>query len=411
MKCILKIVLLFVTICLLSSCATTKLASFGTDKSSPLLLEDDENRLWKRADEEQERLDDSGHIYEDAILEGYINSVLNRIVPDHIQQCGLQIKSKIIEDPRLNAFCFPDGTMYLHTGIIARMDNEAQLAILLGHEITHAINRHSIKFFRDVKNKTAFYNTFSVTASGIGGAYGQAVSVLGAFGTLAAIYGYSKDSERQADKRGFEMVLSAGYDIREAPKLFKHLQENFDKEEKNEPFFFGTHPRLQDRIKSYESLIKEIISEGTYFQRERITEEEGYLKITHELVLNNALLDIALGRFETAKTGIKKYLAGESNSAKGHYYLGQVYLHQFEQPENKKLKDVETKEQKKQKAIECYNKAIELDAAFAASYKALGMLYYKEGKKEQAKEKLTKYLELEPDTADSAYVKKYLANL
>ncbi|MFH1442048.1 MAG: M48 family metalloprotease [Candidatus Omnitrophota bacterium] len=408
---IFKIIIIFICTAMLSSCASTKLASFGTGQSSAFLLEEDESRFWKRSDEEQERLDNSGHIYEEAALESYINDVLSRIVPDNIEACGLQIKSRIIKDPRLNAFCFPDGTMYLHTGIIARMDNEAQLAVLLGHEITHAINRHSIKFFRDVKNKSAFYNTLSVTASGVGGVYGQAASLLGAFGTLAAIYGYSKDNEREADKNGFNMVLAAGYDIKEAPKLFRHLQKNFDKEKKDEPFFFGTHPRLKERIVSYESLIQEIVSDGKYSQQERICNKDEYLKMTHELVLNNALLDISMGRFETAKAGIKKYLKYEPDSSKGYYYLGEVYMHQFEQPENKKLKDKETKEDKKRKAVECYNKAIELDIVFAYPYKALGLMYFKDGRKEKARKKLSRYLELNPDTSDSLYVKKYLEKL
>ncbi len=391
----------------LSSCATTNLQSFGTGQNK-IALEDDENRIWKRTEEEKERLDLSGHLYKDEALEEYTNNVLNKIVHIEIKGCGLKVKTKIIQEPHLNAFCFPDGTIYIHTGILARMDNEAQLAALLGHEITHAINRHTIKFFRDIKNKTAFYNTFSVTTAGLGVGV---VNILGTYGTLAAIYGYSRDNEREADENGFKMMLTAGYDVSEALKIFKHLQENFDKEKKDEPFFFGTHPRLQERIDNYESLIKETISDKAYFQDRKAVNEKEFIEITHELVLNNALLDISLGRFGTAKVGVRKYLEHEPNSAKGYYYLAEIYMHQFEQPENKKLKDKETKEQKKEKAIEFYHKAIELDQAFPLPYKALGIIYFKDSKKEQAKEKLSKYLELNPDADDKLYVENYLKKL
>lgn len=395
---------------LMSGCASTRLASFDLAQGKAA-LEDDESRLWIRSDEEQEKLESGGNVYQDKALEEYVNAVLLKITPDKVKNCGLQIKAKVIKDPRLNAFCFPDGTMYLHTGILARMDNEAQLAALLGHEINHAIYRHSVKFFRDLKNKTAFYNTFSVLASAVGGTYGQAASTLGYFGTLAAIYGYSKDNEREADKRGFLMVLDAGYDIKEAPVLFKHLQENFDKEKKNEPFVFGTHPRLQERVDSYNDLIKEVLSEGGYVDKDRLTGKEKFIEMTHGLVLDNASFDISMGRFETAKAGIKKYLEQDPNSAKGHYYLAEVYMHQYEQPRNKRLKDTETKEEKKLRAIQYYGKAIELDPNFPLSYKALGVLCFKEDKKEEAKRNLAKYLELSPDAEDAPYVKNYLKGL
>jgi predicted Zn-dependent protease len=234
---------------------------------------------------------------------------------------------------------------------------------------------------------------------------------LGAFGTLAAIYGYSRDNEREADENGFRMMLAAGYDIKEAPNLFRHLQEDFDKEKNGEPFFFGTHPRLQERIDSYEDLIKEAIPTGTNTDKEMVINEVQFLQLTHKLVLDNALFDISMGRFETAKQGIRKFLKQKPESTQGYYYLAEAYLHQSEQPPNKRLKDKETKEEKRQKAIEYYQKAIETDPGFPLPYKAVGILYFKEGEKDKARERLTKYLELSADGQDAAYVKGYLERL
>ena len=401
---------IFISGVLICGCATTNLQSFGK-ASANISLEDDEARFWKRSEEEREKIDSSGHIYEDLALEEYINQVLTRITPSEIKSSPLKLKARVVKDPFLNAFTFPDGTIYIHTGILARMDNEAQLAALLGHEMTHAINRHTVKFFRDLKNKTAFYTTFSVTAGGVGGAYGDLASILGAVGVQAAIYGYSKDNEREADEIGFKAIAEAGYDVTETPKLFKHLQDNFDKEKKNEPFFFGTHPRLKERIDSYEELIKDTVIKESYSLVERRVNREEFLKYTHSLVLDNSLLDISKGRFETAKAGIRKYLDYEPESAKGYYYLAEAYLHQFEQPENKKLKDKETKGEKKVKAKEFLLRAIKLDQSFALAYKSLGLMYMKDNSKDEAWQNLERYLELSPDAADRLYVENYLKRL
>ena len=55
------------------------------------------------------------------------------------------VKIVVIKDPYLNAFAFPNGVIYIHTGMLARMDNEAQLAALLAHEMSHCIHRHTLR--------------------------------------------------------------------------------------------------------------------------------------------------------------------------------------------------------------------------------------------------------------------------
>ena len=136
------------------------------------------------------------------------------------------------------------------------MDNEAQLATLLGHEMTHVTHRHLVKMFRDIKNKTAFLATLQVATAGLG-PIGSLAGTLGTIGTVAAVTGYSRENETEADKEGFHLVALAGYDVEEAPKLFLHLKREVEEEQIKEPFFFGTHPRLQERIDNYNVLLKD----------------------------------------------------------------------------------------------------------------------------------------------------------
>ena len=219
-------------------------------------FEDDEKRLWVRSKEEQEVLDESGFIYEDAELEAYLNDVAKKIEPPDVYE-AIPFQVKVIKNPHLNAFAYPNGVIYIHTGILARMENEAQLATLLAHEMTHSTHRHAVSGFRDLKNKAAVFATLQVATAGFGG-YADLANLLGYLGTMASITGYSRELESEADSVGFSLMTNAGYDPEESPKLFVHIKKELEEEKIREPFFFGTHPRIRERIESYEKLLNKI---------------------------------------------------------------------------------------------------------------------------------------------------------
>lgn len=377
-----------------SGCASLALAPVGktTEGFQP---EPDEKRLWNRSLEEQRRLDRSGHLYGDRDLEAYVNEVLQRLVPPEVTQHGFGITVRVLKNPLLNAFTYPNGVIYVHTGILARMDNEAQLATLLGHELTHASHRHGVQQFRDIQNKTAFASTLGALAAPFGAA-GALVGLIGAVGAIAAIYGFSQDQEREADHEGLALVVRAGYDPREAPKLFGHLKQWVEEEKKKEPFFFGTHPRLTERIESFEQLLageyKEAAARGG-----RLGVEE-FSARTRRLVLDNALLDLQAGRFVQARKGFTKYLATSADDSRAHYYLGETYRRENEPKE-------------RPQAIQHYQKAIDLDSAFADPHRGLGTLYYQEGKRGEARQAFERYLNLAPAAKDRAYIEGILKEL
>ena len=178
----------------------------------------EEQRLWKAAEAEEERLDDSGQLYEDVAVEAYVNEVLQHLVKTS-GKSTLAFRAKLVKNPLLNAFTYPNGVIYVHTGILARMENEAQLATLLAHEMTHATHRHALQGQRSLKAKTATLAGLQMLMAPLG-AYGGVITLLGAVGTMSAVTGYSRDLEREADSEGLEMMVRAGYSPTEAPKLF-----------------------------------------------------------------------------------------------------------------------------------------------------------------------------------------------
>ncbi|MEJ2171048.1 MAG: M48 family metalloprotease, partial [Desulfobacterales bacterium] len=214
-----------ITMLLLTSCATTNIKPIGDQDS--FKLQDDEKRIWSRSKEEETRLNQSNLIYDDPELTAYVNEVAQNLVPADVREMGITIEVKIIKNPLLNAFAYPNGVIYVHTGILAKMDNEAQLSTLLGHEMTHITHRHAIQQTRTVKNTTAVLATIQMATIPFG-VYGNLANLLGTIGTMASVTGYSRELETEADNIGMNLMVTAGYDPQEAPKLFRYLKSDLE---------------------------------------------------------------------------------------------------------------------------------------------------------------------------------------
>ncbi len=349
-------------------------------------LEDDEKRLWLRSKEGEEKLDKSGLIYRDDELEAYINEIAEKILPPEVFK-AVPFKILIIKAPFLNAFAMPNGVVYIHTGMLAKMENEAQLAAILGHEMTHFTHRHAIKEIRNAKNKSAFFTIMAIGLPIIGDA-------LGAIGTVASVTGYSRELETEADREGFKLMINAGYDPQEAVKIFTHLKKEIEEEKIVEPFFFGTHPKIQERISNYDSFLM------TEYKNKigGIKNSEIFSKKTYRVILDNATLDLKIGRYKKAQKGIERYLFIKHDEAKAYYFLGEIYRQKAAQG------DIE-------KAQEYYQKAISMDPLYPDPYKEIGMIYYKQGEKSIARKFLEKYLTLSPKAIDKVYIEELIKEL
>ncbi len=375
-------VLLFSLSFLVAACATTSLPPVTKDFKP----EEDEKRLWLRSEEEEKALNRSGVIYRDEELEAYLNGVAKKLQPPEVY-AHIPFKVRVIKNHLLNAFVFPNGAVYIHTGLLARMDNEAQLATLLAHEMTHATHRHLVKQFRDIKNKTAFLATIQAGTAGLG-VYGTLPIFLG---TIASVRGYSREHEAEADTEGFRRMVNANYDPAEAPKLFLHLKQELEEEKREEPFFFGTHPKLSDRVKSYEALLRDI----PHGQKGKVQNREIFLGKICPVILDNARDDLKAGRFKIAERGVQKYLRIKSESAEAYCLLGDIHRQRGEE------KDIEA-------AKGYYQRAISMSPSYPDSYRGIGLIHYKRGEKTLARKALESYLSLSPQALDRAYIEEYI---
>ena len=408
----------------LTGCLTTSVPPVG-EQGPQFTPENDERRLWEQARDEERKLRDKATLYQDPILEDYLNQVAQRLEPPEVrQQEVIRIRVYAIKDPSLNAFTYPTGSIYVHTGLLARLENEAQLGIVLGHEMTHATHRHALEFERSARNKMIGFSIASLVGSiavanaagkraekgDYSGAYvlsqvGNIMVGLGLeLGFLASVNGFGRELEREADEVGMERLVAAGYDPRQAPRVFELLKDDHGDDSRMEVFFFGSHPRLDERIADMQELLSTrysgVASEG------RVTDTRDFQMRMRVLVRDDAAENIRLGRLGTADAELDKVLTLTPNDPVARYLDGQIAEKQAAD-----AKDRAAVDRLEDKAIAAYEEAIRLDPRYADPYRAIGILRHKSGDKAKALAAFRRYLELKPDAPDAQQVRDYILEL
>ena len=413
-------------LCLLTpGCASRNVPPIGAG-GQPFKPESDERALWAKAEKEEEALLKKAKAYDDPLLEDYLAKVGERLTPDDVRNAGGPgFKFGVLRDPTLNAFALPNGHIYVHTGLLSRLDNESQLAMIVGHEMTHVTHRHALSFERDVQTKQIVYTVAAIAASiGVaalagsraqkGDYIGAAVigqtanAILGlglALTTMAAINGYGRDLERDADYGGMDNLVRAGYDPKEAPKVFALLRSESKDRGSLETFFFGSHPKLTERIETTEGLLKTKYAEAAVASN-TIRDTEDFQLRMRSVVRENAYEDIRAGRFPLAQRQLDRVLAITPKDPIAHTYYGDLHRLQAQ-----RAREAATKDEHARLALASYEKAVDLDPTAPEPHRQLGFLYYQQKDNAKAKAAFEQYLALKPSAPDAKRIKEYLVEL
>lgn len=197
-------------------------------------------------------------LYEDVAKTAYISSVGNRLVAN-LEDPLFDYQFHIIADPIPNAFALPGGYIYITTGLIILLQNEDELACILGHEIIHSNNRHAIKQIK----KSILPKMLEIP----GALIGLVTPTLGYIinipfkGINSVIFAsYSKSSENEADKLGTKLAAKAGYNPLELNPILDRLAVNSEmisgEEEKDS--YLSSHPYTPKRVKRITKNAKKI---------------------------------------------------------------------------------------------------------------------------------------------------------
>lgn len=180
---------------------------------------------------------------------------VNRYVADIGQRLGLlthrpqmPYSYRVLNANYVNAYTFPGGAMGVTRGILADLDDEAQLAALLGHELGHVNARHAAQ--RQGQNLVAQAALAGLNVAAQNSDWGGLMSMGGQIGASALLAGYSREHEREADALGQEYLVKAGYPATGMVRLHQLLVS----EEKSAPSLlqtmFSTHPMSRERMQA-----------------------------------------------------------------------------------------------------------------------------------------------------------------
>ncbi|MDX2175375.1 MAG: M48 family metallopeptidase [Candidatus Sumerlaeia bacterium] len=190
-------------------------------------------------------------LYGDPEVDAYLNDLGQRLVRTS-PQSPFAFSFKAVSDPSLNAFALPGGFCYVHTGLIAAADSEAELAAVMGHEVNHVTRRHGMR------NLVRMYGIEQVTAK-LGGATAEGVAaVVQQTGGAITVRSFGREDEREADRYGVQAMYDAGYDPQGAVTFFEKLKaaSGGARDAGLLGRILSTHPATDERIANIKAQIQ-----------------------------------------------------------------------------------------------------------------------------------------------------------
>ncbi|NBC65652.1 MAG: M48 family metalloprotease [Bacteroidetes bacterium] len=266
MKSICKNVFLVLFVSLLVSACSIQQSAITGDKRAYGYSWEQEKQIGKDADLQ---IQQQYGLYDSDELQQYVDEIGQEMLAvSHMQRddtpaeyMGTIFYFRLLDSPVVNAFALPGGYIYVTRGLLSHLDNEAQLSVVLGHEIGHVAARHA--------SQRAFEQQMGQIAL-IGGAIGGELlglpggDILG-LGSAAAqmlFLSYGREDERESDRLGVEYASMQNYKSAEGAQFFVSLERMSDQSGQSLPAWQSTHPDPAERATSIPRLADEWRAKG-----------------------------------------------------------------------------------------------------------------------------------------------------
>lgn len=195
-------------------------------------------------------------LYDDARVTAYVDRVANEVLqtsaytdpntPAEIRNTPFHFR--VLDSPVVNAFALPGGYVYVTRGLLSYLENEAQLAVVLGHEIGHVLARHSSEQAARVQTGQLGLLLGAAVGGVVGGGrVAQGILDYGSQGVGLLFLKYGRGAEREADQAGVAYAEYAGYDAAQASRFFVALSRLSSGSGQSIPGFLSTHPDPGER--------------------------------------------------------------------------------------------------------------------------------------------------------------------
>ena len=365
--------------------------------------QEDEVALWERASSHENRLRNAGTVFDSRHVEAYIESVAERMLGDSLDHLGIEVDFVLVGDPILSAWAYPYGTIGLHTGLLVRMDNEAQFGAILAHELSHFMQRHTYREMLDGDKQSTIGKGLGLLASLAlakeTGTFDKGVmDFTGDLWENLATSGYSKKNEYVADEEGLVLMHRAGLPIGESIAAFEALGENAVYGAADPRKMWSSHPRLEDRLSNLRKEIRRM-ERRRGFEPAPAADPLVYYRGIAPALIANARLDIGENQHQRAREALQRYLQVRPDDPEAHYLLGETWRRQG--PTGPQFDESQA----------AYRKALEYDSAYAPALKELGMTRRIQQRNAEAREAFEAYLTHAEDAPDAGIIRWYLENL
>lgn len=308
-----------------------------------------------------------GNLYSNPMLQRYLNMIGQRLVPKDSPNL---YAFRIVANPIPSARSLSTGTVYISTGLLSMLDNEAQLSYILSHEIAHVERNHEYNKIRNsiieqklydekqanAEKKKAIFGIASALGGGMigglaGGGNGAVMgSMLGATGGLIAgqfmfrnkmqITEWSTVEEDEADEAGLKYMLQQNYDVREVPRLYARLDRIVGKDSRVGLGFMGNSRRVKERT----THVQQLLSSTYKADLDQRMKKAGLVGSTADFPViiaavkrDNGILAMKWDLFEESRENLEDALAVRTTDPTVYYYLGKVVSLTARTPEDKQL--------------------------------------------------------------------------
>lgn len=202
-----------------------------------------------------------GDLYPDRSLQDYIDQVGNRVVQNSAaKNSPYPFEFHLLRDPQtVNAFALPGGQVFITAALLGRLNSEAQLAGVLGHEVGHVIGRHGAEHLAKQQLGSALVNAVGIAASDRPENARQAAILAQAVNQMVNLK-YGRDDELESDYLGFQFMTAAGYNPVGIVELMEIL--NSARGGAGQPEFISTHPNPANRIEKLVAIINQEYPQG-----------------------------------------------------------------------------------------------------------------------------------------------------
>lgn len=324
----------------------------------------------------------SGLTFSDAALDQYLAGVMTRVAPTEART----VTVRVLRAPSVNAFVLPNGSIWIDAGLLAHVSDDAQLALVLAHELAHMRRHHAHAALHDRASKKLASQIAGLVLAPVGLADPASHAL---YSMMVA--GYGRDREIEADRDGFELVRAAGLPVGSLPALFDTFDAFGDE---SSPALYSDHPSNAARkaallvLMGHDPTASASAEDATAFR-----------SITHPAIIESIRLCLEYGNARRALKEADAQLARDDRQAQLHMLRGEALRKLAADPTAQEMTD----------ASAAYDRALVLEPKLAEAHRGLGYIALARGDKVTAHRELQQYIDLAPQAADGRFVRALLA--